>query len=249
MSRRDQPAWLPSLVSSCADSLGAVGVGLALADASGLIGVAAATAGAGQAGEDLQFALGEGPCRLASASRRPVAAPELAGDERWVEFAPQASGVGIAAAFSVPLQVGAVLLGVLDVYRAVPGPLSQALLPVLEVYAQAATAVLLMLTDSGGRPAGAAELAELADIRPVVHQATGMIAVQLDVDLTTALLRLRAHAFHAGRPMQHLAVDVVARRLTLDHSTTGAQHHRAPAPDAPVPDPSDFKQRNRDEHP
>lgn len=141
------------------------------------------------------------------------------------------------------------VVGVLDVYRAVPGPLSQALLPVLEVYAQAATAVLLMLTDSGGRPAGAAELAELADIRPVVHQATGMIAVQLDVDLTTALLRLRAHAFHAGRPMQHLAVDVVARRLTLDHSTTGAQHHRAPAPDAPVPDPSDFKQRNRDEHP
>lgn len=246
VSHGPRSGWSRTLVEGCAEALDAVGVGLALADEQGLVGVVAATAGAGRTGEDLQFSLGEGPCQLASRSRQFVSAPALAQDDRWVQYAAEASRVGIGAAFSVPLLVGAVLVGVLDVYRVEPGPLPHALLPVLELYGEAATAVLLLLADADGHAGGPAELAELADIRPIVHQAAGMVAVQLDVDLTTALLRLRAHAFSSGRPMRDLAADVVARRLTLDHSTAGAQDH---GPAAHPSRPSDFTQRNLDEHP
>ena len=46
-----------------------------------------------------------------------------------------------------------------------------------------------------------------------VHQATGMVQVQLGVTIEEAFLMLRAHAFAAGRPVAGVARDVVERRL------------------------------------
>jgi AmiR/NasT family two-component response regulator len=49
-----------------------------------------------------------------------------------------------------------------------------------------------------------------------VHQATGMISVQLGVSLEEALARLRAHAFAASAALGDVAGDVVNRRLRFD---------------------------------
>jgi AmiR/NasT family two-component response regulator len=46
-----------------------------------------------------------------------------------------------------------------------------------------------------------------------IHQATGMISVQLGVDQASALIRLRARAFSQRRDLADVAADVVARRL------------------------------------
>jgi hypothetical protein len=56
----------------------------------------------------------------------------------------------------------------------------------------------------------------------VVHQATGMISVQLDRDLTAAFMRLRSHAYRTGRRLSQVAHDVVERRLRLDPDTNNA---------------------------
>ena len=53
----------------------------------------------------------------------------------------------------------------------------------------------------------------------VVHQATGMISVQLDSDLTVAFVRLRAHAYFTGRRLSQVARDVVERRLRFEPDT------------------------------
>ncbi|SDP00512.1 GAF domain-containing protein [Klenkia soli] len=243
VSQGDRSIWADALVVDCQRHLGAAGVGLAVADDSGPVGVLAASRGAGQVGEDLQFALGEGPCRLAARDRRTVHAPDLARDDRWVQFGRSAAEAGIAAATSVPLQVGAVLVGVLDVYCGTPGPLAVESARDLVVYGQAATAVLLLLADVdevGGAGGNADVLADLADIRPVVHQAAGMVAVQLGMDLGEALLELRARAFGAGRSLRDLATDVVARRTRFD-----VPPHGRPTGDTPSADP----ERNPDEHP
>lgn len=55
-----------------------------------------------------------------------------------------------------------------------------------------------------------------------VHQANGMLTIQLDIDLAEALLRLRAHAYAAGRTVSAVAADVVNRRLYFDDSESGA---------------------------
>ncbi|MFF9896031.1 ANTAR domain-containing protein [Streptomyces longispororuber] len=49
--------------------------------------------------------------------------------------------------------------------------------------------------------------------RREVHQATGMVMVQLGIGQEQAFDRLRARAFTEGRTVSEVARDVVARRL------------------------------------
>jgi hypothetical protein len=232
----DRSGWPMTLVEGCGRALGAAGVGLTVTDDGGPLAVVAATAGLGQAGEDLQFALGEGPCRLASVTGRMVHSPHLVSDVRWAGYAREAAAQGIAAAFSAPLQVGAVQLGVLDVYRREPGALSLDALETLRVHADAAVAVLLVLADDGLPAASPADVVELADVRPVVHQATGMVAVQLDVSLEVAMARLRGAAFAADRRLRAVAEDVVARRVRFDDTEAGVGRGVAESCDGVVQD-------------
>jgi hypothetical protein len=55
-----------------------------------------------------------------------------------------------------------------------------------------------------------------ADIHAAVHQAAGMVSVQLGVSVADALVRLRAHAFAADRPLTQVAREVIARTLRFD---------------------------------
>jgi hypothetical protein len=59
----------------------------------------------------------------------------------------------------------------------------------------------------------AAELGTEADLHAVVHQASGMVSIQLGVGLGEALVRLRAYAYAHERPVDAVAGDVVARQL------------------------------------
>ncbi len=50
---------------------------------------------------------------------------------------------------------------------------------------------------------------------PVVHQAEGMIAAQIQGPIEEATRRLTAAATHSGRSVSQVAGDVVARRIRL----------------------------------
>ena len=52
--------------------------------------------------------------------------------------------------------------------------------------------------------------------RAAVHQASGMVSVQLGISVGDALSRLRARAFAADRTIGDVAADVVARQLRFD---------------------------------
>ena len=49
-----------------------------------------------------------------------------------------------------------------------------------------------------------------------VHQAQGMVMVQLGVSLGSAMARLRAYAYANDRSLADVAHDIVARTLTLE---------------------------------
>jgi hypothetical protein len=52
-----------------------------------------------------------------------------------------------------------------------------------------------------------------------VHQAVGMVTVQLDVSLDMAETRLRAYAVAVCRPLIDVARDIVHHRLSLTPET------------------------------
>ena len=124
--------------------------------------------------------------------------------------------LGVAAVFAFPLRVGAVHLGVLSLYRAEPGDLAPADLADAITLARVATHLLLDL--EGDLPPGSLpdHLADIVDHRANVHQATGMVAAQLEADVRVALSRLRAYAWSRDRSLGDVADDVVARRLRFD---------------------------------
>ena len=166
----------------------------------------------------LQMELGEGPCLQAYASGVPVFLPDLTAENanRWPVFAAAALAVGVQAEFSLPLTVGPGGIGTLDLCRDRPGMLSEEHLADALVAADIARDAVLYQQYVPSDPSLAGLLATAGTDRIVVHQATGMIAAQLDDTMANALARLRAAAFASGRSMYDIAQDVVERRVRFD---------------------------------
>jgi hypothetical protein len=170
--------------------------------------------------QELQLTLGEGPCVDAWIGRVPVLESDLADPAkvRWPAFAQAGVNAGVLGVFAFPLHLGAIRIGVLVLYRDRSGVLSPDELAYGLVLADVATHVLLAL--QAGAPADvlhevlASEPSHWAEI----HQATGMVTVQLGVSLDEAFVRLRAHAFAEALPLRAVAREIVMRRRHLEKS-------------------------------
>ena len=165
--------------------------------------------------EELQYTLGEGPCVEAYHHDRVVLEPDLAHPvvPRWLAFTPQAIEAGVRAIFAFPLQVGTIRLGALDLYRDGPGALRDDQHADAMVMADVIANWVLDVQADAPEDSVAEELDRDADFHYVVHNAAGMVSVQLGVTVTEALIRLRAYAFSNDRLLRDVAEDVVAQRL------------------------------------
>ena len=165
--------------------------------------------------EDLQYTLGEGPCVDAFRSGRPVLEPDLDAPlvARWPAFTRPAVAGGARAVFGFPISVAAVRLGALNLYRDRPGPLTTEQHTDASILAAVAGRAVIAMQAGAEPDTIGAELEAGTNFRLVVHQATGMVAEQLGIRVSEALIRLRAYAFTEDRPVTDVANDVVAGRL------------------------------------
>jgi len=212
----DDRALAMRICRACVDGLDVDGAAISLLTAGAARQTLAATDAVAELLEDLQFTFNEGACMEAARTGNPVLVGDLrhSGEvERWPMFAAAVmERSAVRAVFALPLQWGAVNLGVLDLYRLQPGALDDAQLR--DAIAAADAAALMMLglrtdPDQGGVDWLDHAVAHRAEI----HQAAGMVSVQLDVTVAEALARMRAHAFVHDRLLIDVACDVVARRL------------------------------------
>jgi hypothetical protein len=168
--------------------------------------------------QELQLMLGEGPCVDAWMKRAPVLEANLADPAivRWPVFAQAGVDAGVLAVFAFPLHLGAIRIGVLVLYRDHSGMLSADEMAYGLVLADVATQVLLAL--QAGAPIDVLNevLANEPSHWAEVHQATGMVSVQLGVSLDEAFVRLRAHAFAEGLPLRTVAREIVTRYRRLE---------------------------------
>lgn len=168
--------------------------------------------------EDLQLTVGEGPCLDAFASGGPVLVADLEAETtRWPAFTPAACELGAAAVFSFPLQIGVVRLGSLDLYRDVPGPLNRMELTDALILSDLATQGVVADLDGHN----VEDVSWLADPHLQVHQATGMVQVQLGSTTEVALLRMRGYAFTHDMTLAEVARQVVARSLRFTKDKDG----------------------------
>jgi hypothetical protein len=178
--------------------------------------------------EELQFTLGEGPGPDAVRTGSPVMEPDLdrVRPDRWPALLPAARDMGVHGVCCFPLGIGAIRVGVLTVLC--DGDRTVTVQQSADATALAAALTAAFLNgdgrgqrDEGGNGNGGPALGMFLGRptglhRAAVHQATGMISVQLGVTVEEALLRLRAHAYSSERPLGEVADDVVARRLRFN---------------------------------
>lgn len=204
-------AGLQRICRAASSSLGLAGAAVHLITGEREAVVASSDDASRQIGE-LPFEVGEGPCLDAFALARPVLVPDLLlmGPSRWPGYVSALNGHGVRASYSFPLHVGAARLGVLDLYGASARSLAADELSLALVFAKAATETLL------ARPSGStvALLDDLGlgamDGRLEIHQAQGMVTVDLGLDLAEALAMMRAHAFSREISLFEIALLILA---------------------------------------
>lgn len=203
------------------DRLSLSGAGLSLMADGELLGTAGVSDSGIAAVQELQLSFGEGPCVDAWTSGAPIFETDLAEPAvvRWPAFAPAGVLAGIRAVFALPLALGAIRIGMLVLYRDRPGALGADELADGLVLADVATQIILGLQAGAAVGTLHALLAKEPAHWAEVHQATGMLSVQLDVSVDEAFVRLRAHAFAGDIALRGVARDVVAGRLRLEASS------------------------------
>ncbi|UGT45429.1 GAF and ANTAR domain-containing protein [Nocardia yamanashiensis] len=162
--------------------------------------------------ESAQATAGEGPAVSAVAQGTPVLVVGLAEDcERWPGFAEALADAPLhGSMLAVPLRLGTIRLGAVDLYRdraGRPGPgfMSGAL-----HVADLVTASLVLASGEGAR-----QWAQPPASR-WIHQAAGMTSAQLGIDIADAYARLRGYAFTHGLSLVQVARRVVDREVRIE---------------------------------
>ncbi|WP_241993014.1 GAF and ANTAR domain-containing protein [Cryobacterium frigoriphilum] len=168
--------------------------------------------------DEMQFDLGEGPRWDSASSRLPVHETHVqhSTHQNWPMFGAALKQTEVAALFVYPLSVAALDVGVVELYSLRPGPLSARDNAIAQALASETAWTLLDHLLSMQEAARTTEPRDNAPLsRREIHQATGMVLVQLGSNATEALLVMRAHAFSHDKSLRDVAGDVVERRLVF----------------------------------
>ncbi len=203
---------------ACVEAVGVSGAGLMLTGSMNSLEPVYVTDSRVSEVEVLQATLGHGPGTAALESGRPILVGDLTAPmstRRWPVFAAEVGRLGVCGMYSLPLALGAIRVGVLDLYNDTPGYLSQDKLVDALIYADTA---LLLVLDARSGIATPVDGHHPDDPGPVlwhaqVHQAAGMISAQLGVSALEALVRLRGYAYAHNKRLTDVARSVVERRL------------------------------------
>ncbi|MEU7159661.1 GAF and ANTAR domain-containing protein [Streptomyces chrestomyceticus] len=196
---------------ACVEDLDAEFGGATVVTTGELRVLACATDERARAVEDAQLVTGEGPCTDAYIHRRPVEADLHQAGERWPAFTPTACETGARRVLALPLAIGNLLIGAVDLYRSTPVPFTAEHKDRAAAYAR--ILALLALDEHPHLIAAHARPAHRGPqgYPPTVHMAAGILAAKNNLTPDDALARLRAHSFRHNQPLLRTAEHV------LDH--------------------------------
>lgn len=171
--------------------------------------------------DDLQSALGEGPCVDAKRGEAVVYACDLTDEPRWPRFAPAAAAAGMRSALAYRLFAGQETLGALHLYSRTPAAFDAAARAQGTVFAAHAGLALGVAQKQQDEREVAAHLQTALVSREVIGQAQGILMERERITADQAFDLLR-------RSSQDLNVKL--RTVAQDLVDTGAISFREPAP-------------------
>jgi GAF domain-containing protein len=203
---------LQLITSIARDTLaGSLGAGVTLLGADGRPTTSASTASLIDDLDRLQYGLGEGPCLTAWASSTVVKSNDLAAEQRWPLWSPQAVALGVRSVLSASLEAGDTSWGAIKVY-------AQA----AQAYDERAEDLLRRLADQAAIFVSNVHTARSAqrikhDVeatlrsRDVIATATGVVMSRKNLEYEPAYRHLLSLARETRTPLKELAELMVAR--------------------------------------
>ena len=160
--------------------------------------------------EELQAEHGEGPCVDAYDDKEPVAADDLATDDRWPGFAPAAAGRGLLAVLASPIPYSDEAVGVVAVFDGQAHPWTEPEREAVVAFTELAALLILNAMQAAERGRLAGELQLALNSRVVIEQAKGVLVGRHGLTTRQAFDRLRRQARDQRRPLSEVARAVVS---------------------------------------
>jgi hypothetical protein len=163
--------------------------------------------------DEIQFDLGDGPTPSAFRSKQLALIEETdIPSARWPMFADEVAPMRIHSVYAFPLLLGRMCVGVVAMYRASTGRLSDA---AINEGARLSCETARPAVDYAVQYAANDVAPAAVEVRREVHQATGIVLAQLSTTARDALARIRAHAFSSDRSVLAIARDIISGRINF----------------------------------
>ena len=197
---------LTGVADRCVNLLGVSAAGLMLASPAGTLGLVASSSEAMRLLELFELQEQEGPCLDAFRTGERVGHENLdAGSGRWPSFSAAALQAGFESASALPLRLGEVTLGALNLFSVTRAPMDEADVIVARAFADLATLSIVQHRASAEAQRLNQQLSGALTSRVVIEQAKGVISERADVDLAEAFSRLRAYARNSNLRLTDVA--------------------------------------------
>jgi GAF domain-containing protein len=154
----------------------------------------------------LQSSLADGPCYASGWPGQTLTVPNLAEDERWSTWGPEATALGIASLLATELTTAeGHRFGSINAYWTQPRGFSQDDIAFMAIFARHATLALEHSWNIAG-------LNVALDSRKLIGQAQGLLMERYDLDEARAFEELRRYSQDHNIKLRRVAEDLVTTR-------------------------------------
>jgi GAF domain-containing protein len=213
----DVVEFLHLLVRRTLEGFDAAEAGILLARPDGTLHLMASSSERTRSLELFQLQNEEGPCLECFTTGEPLTIENLDDEvDRWPRFVPAARAAGFASVHAVPMRLRDERIGVLNVFGAQPGPLTEGQALVSRAMADIATIGILQQRAIHEAQVSMEQLQVALTSRVMIEQAKGVLAERAGLAMEESFELLRAYARATNRRLSDVAQDLLEGKLTAD---------------------------------
>lgn len=209
--------FLHLLTRRATELLDAAEAGLLMADPGGTLHVMASSSERTRSLELFQLQNEDGPCLDCYRTGTPVIAEDLNAETgRWPRFGPEARAIGFASVHALPMRLRHEIIGVLNLFGARPGRLSDADITAGQAMADIATIGILQQRAIHQSHVTVDQLQGALTSRIIIEQAKGIVAERSGIAMEEAFERLRHYGRQHNRRLGEIARELVDGTLEAE---------------------------------
>ena len=207
---------LQEVTQACVDLFGVTGSGIMLADEQNVPRYVAASDGPGRMLEVVESDTGQGPCTEAFVNNTVVASADVTTEGRWPDLASALRPHAVRAVLGLPVRLGGVTVGTLDVCYDHPHGWQDDECQALARYRDVVESTLAAAVAAHNAGELASQLQYALDYRVIIERGVGYLMARDQVDSMAAFNTLR----RAARDTQSKIGDVAQRLVSTGRLPT-----------------------------